>query len=339
MHRVVITGSAGYLGSRLVEALKGRGCAVLGVDMRPRAGQALDRFVQCDICDPTLPETIRDFGADTIIHAAFVVTPLHDTRETRRVNVEGTRNVLRAAATAGPARLMVMSSATAYGAWPDNPRPLDEDHPLRARHEFPYAADKVAVEGLLTAFAAEHPAMAVSCVRPCIVGGPAMDNYLGRAMFDSRFMVQLSGHDQPYQLLHEDDLVAAVVAILAGDGRGAFNVAPADAVRVSELGRRRGRRVMRIPFAFCWLLVWIGWTLRLPRPATPPGYLYFLRYPWVIRSRRLRDELGFHFRHTTAETMEGMIQLRERQAGATVAPRPPVRADTTAVEAETAVVR
>ena len=57
------------------------------------------------------------------------------------VDVNGTHNVLEAAAAAGTGQVLVTSS-TAYGAFPDNPVPLTEDDPVRGVAGFSYARDK-----------------------------------------------------------------------------------------------------------------------------------------------------------------------------------------------------
>src|SRR6185436_907062 len=106
----------------------------------------------------------------------------HDRRRMRSVNVDGCRNLLDAAAGCGAGRLMLISSATAYGAWPDNPVPMDESWPLRPA-TFQYAAEKVECEGMTRQFAERHPGIAVTLVRPAIVGGPGMDNYIYRFIF------------------------------------------------------------------------------------------------------------------------------------------------------------
>jgi UDP-glucose 4-epimerase len=144
MQRVAITGSSGYLGSRLIEGLRQRDerLRILGLDVREPADVAPHDFVRADIVDLGLIETLRSFAPDTIIHAAFAFQPMRNTRRMHQINVEGSRNLLQAAAALRPARLLIISSATAYGAWPDNPVPMDESWPLRARREFGYAADK-----------------------------------------------------------------------------------------------------------------------------------------------------------------------------------------------------
>jgi len=308
MNRVVITGSSGYLGQKLVERLLDRGIDVLGIDIQPPTpGREPGEFAAMDIGDPGLADTLRKFEPDTVIHAAFVVEPTRDIREMRRVNLDGSRNLLKAVEAAPPERLMLISSATAYGAWPDHPRSITEDQPLRAREGFPYAAHKVEVETWFSEFADRHPGIAVSRVRPAIVGGPGMDNYLRRFIFGMRFLARLDGHDQPLQFVHEADLVRAILAILSADGSGPYNIGPGDSVPVSEIARRTGRWLVPVPFWFAHLVYRIGWTLRLPFPQSPPDFLDYAHHPWVVNSKRLEEELGFSFEFTSVATVREIL--------------------------------
>ena len=61
------------------------------------------------------------------------------------VDVNGTHATLSAASEAGTEQVMVTSSASAYGAWPDNPKPIAEDCRAR-RTRFSYARDKAEAE-------------------------------------------------------------------------------------------------------------------------------------------------------------------------------------------------
>ncbi len=130
MKRLAIIGSSGYLGRTLVEHLRQRrsDVEILGLDIRPPgAAQARpQRFVEMDIVSPALGAALREFGPESVIHAAYVVAPIRDRKRMRRVNVEGWSNLLDAAAGCGTERVMLVSSATAYGAWPDNPVPIEE---------------------------------------------------------------------------------------------------------------------------------------------------------------------------------------------------------------------
>ena len=310
MKKIVITGSSGYLGSRLVEYFSRKlvGATILGLDIRDPEDAKPDTFIKMDIRSPQLREAICEFQPDTIIHSAFAFKPLHDERLMREINVDGSRNLLQAAAEQRPQRLLVVSSATAYGAWPDNPVPMDETWPLRARKEFQYAADKTEVEGLVSAFAEDNQEIAVSRVRPCIIGGPKMENYLKRFIFGLPFLALLDGQDTPTQFVHEEDVVAAIDTILTRDARGAFNVAPPDWLYISDMAKETKRRTIRIPFWLAYAAHWLAWTTRFRHHESPAGFLYFARYSWVVTPTRLEKELDFQFRFSSRDTLRQIIR-------------------------------
>jgi UDP-glucose 4-epimerase len=315
MRRVVITGSSGALGRRLIESFRHRDPAIriLGTDLREPRGSPPDEFVQGDIVRLDLVADLSAFAPDTIIHTAFAFQPLRDDRRMRQVNVEGAKNLLRATAAIRPPRLLVVSSATAYGAWPDNPIPMDEEWPLRAPHNFRYAADKMEVERHVSDFADACPDIAVSVVRPSLIGGPSIDNYIIRMIARMPILTLLDGVDAPLQFVHEDDVVAAIREILESDGRGAYNIAPRDWVLFSEVARAAGRSCWSMPFWLARALLAAGWALRLPWHEAPASFLQFLRHPWVVAPARLERELGFRFRYSSAETIRQWIESWQRE--------------------------
>ena len=88
-----------------------------------------------------------------------------------RVNVDGTRRVLDAAAAVGVRKVIRVSSAAVYGAWPNNPVPLTEDAPLRPNPGFSPAVQAAEVERLLGEWRDEHPAVTVTTLRTAPVLG------------------------------------------------------------------------------------------------------------------------------------------------------------------------
>jgi len=136
-HRIVITGGCGFLGQFVVRQL-------LQTDDRPRlrvidlkANRAAvfdftdDRNVETvlgvDVCD--YDSIAGEFtGADCVIHLAGVVSfSLKDEALLGRVNVDGTRNVLRAAGDNGVRTVIHVSSVAALGYADDKDKPVDED--------------------------------------------------------------------------------------------------------------------------------------------------------------------------------------------------------------------
>jgi UDP-glucose 4-epimerase len=318
MRRIAITGSSGYYGRIMLAELRRRDSEVraLGIDCLPPMVAAKDdgpdEFQQLDVRDASLAGVLRAFAPDTVLHFAYVVDPIRDRAEMRSVNVDGTRNVLASVAACRPARFLLSSSATAYGAWPDNPVPIEEDWPIRRRAGFAYAADKAEVERLVAEFAAAHEEIAASWTRPAIICGATAENYLTSLFLTVPFMVKSDGHDTPMQFVHERDVAAATYEILVRGGRGPFNIAPNDHLTQSEIAAEMNIRSVSMPLWLLRAVTSAWWTLRLPMMKFPPGLVYYLRYPWVVRPARLERELGFEFAHTSRDAFREMLDEHER---------------------------
>jgi len=222
--------------------------------------------------------------------------------------VGGARNILAAADKIKPARLFVSSSATAYGAWEDNPIPIQEDHPTRPLAEFIYAHDKTIVEGLLEEYASAHPETAVSWVRPTIIYSEGLDNYLTEFILKSPLMVLPDGYDAPFQTVHLDDVTDSTLAILEANASGPFNVGPPDWITLSEMAKMKRQMTIKVSFRLCLLISRAWWALRLPFFHFPHGLWYFIRYPWVVSPKRLSEELGYEFRYSTEDTLRMMLE-------------------------------
>lgn len=114
--RIVLTGSAGFIGSAVGRALLAAGHDVVGVDVRPTSdpqivGHALDIRDE-----PALTTVLR--GADAVCHQAAKVgleRSAHDAPAYADTNTTGTATVLSAMARAGVPRLVQASSMVVYG--------------------------------------------------------------------------------------------------------------------------------------------------------------------------------------------------------------------------------
>ena len=103
--RVVVTGSAGMLGSHLVRRLLADGHQVHGLDQRqPELSHPRLRHSVGDIRDRALLDTVCA-GADALVHTASAL-PSYPVETIRSVIVDGTRTVLKAAHRAGVRRVV-----------------------------------------------------------------------------------------------------------------------------------------------------------------------------------------------------------------------------------------
>ena len=179
--RVVVTGGAGNVGSHIVDSAIAAGAReVVALDALVRGvpenlagalatGKASLREV--DIRDREAVGASID-GADVVFHqAALRWTRCQESpRECQEVMVDGTFNVLEAAARAKVKRVVLASSAVVYGE-PET-LPMHEDQPLNGTTF--YGSMKVANEQLARAFAHLH-GMPSTTLRYFNVYGPRMD--------------------------------------------------------------------------------------------------------------------------------------------------------------------
>lgn len=310
---VLVTGGAGYLASLLLPRLVGDPDIgdVVALDLRaPRTGDVTEgvRYVQGSILDDNLEAQLRSHRVGLVAHLAWVFNPSHDREHMRHVDVDGTRNVVTAAAAAGVEHLLYLSSTTAYGAFADNPAWLTEHHPTRATG-FPYAADKAAVEALLDELEPRYPQIGITRARPCIVLGGRTDNFvkaiLQLRLFGRSILLRVRGHDTEFQFLAEDDLAAALHLLVKRRPHGAFNIVPNDAVTLAEMATASGRPSLALPLSILRAAVRVGWTLRL-FPA-PVSYLEFVRWPWLASPARAAEQLGFTAKTTSREAALGAL--------------------------------
>ncbi|HRI92852.1 MAG TPA: SDR family oxidoreductase [Accumulibacter sp.] len=164
--RWLVTGSAGFIGSHLVEKLLGLGQTVVGLDnfatghrrnidevqalLTPEQWQ-LHRFIEADICDP---DACREacIGVDFVLHQAAlgsVPRSLANPQATNAANIDGFLNMLVAARDAGVRRFVYAASSSTYGDHQALPKVEDTiGRPLS-----PYAVTKLVNELYAEVFA------------------------------------------------------------------------------------------------------------------------------------------------------------------------------------------
>ena len=297
---VAITGAGGYIAGRLTEALDSddRIERILGFDVRaPSVASRKLVFDEVDVRNPHLEERLR--GVDVVVHLAFIMDPIRDEAEMRDVNVNGSQNVFRCAARAGVRKIVYTSSATAYGAHPDNDLPLTEESALRANLDFSYPAHKLEVEYVVREFREEFPDIKFVLFRPAIVFGPHVNNAWSH-MMQAPVLLAVEGHSPPFQFVHEDDVARALGFAITEDLNGAYNLAAEGWLSTEEglaiTGRKR--RTISEPAAFAMADRMWRWGLG----EAPPGVVHYLMHPWVMSTEKLAGA-GFRPERTNQEIL------------------------------------
>lgn len=143
--RFLVTGATGFVGARLAPYLVAAGHQVVGTYIGEAPREPAYRAVPLDILDrEAVAAAVGEARPEAIVHLAglsHVGSSWQRVADYFRVNVVGTRNLLRAAR---GRRLVLASSAEVYGLVPEREQPIAESNPYDPRN--PYAMSKAAAE-------------------------------------------------------------------------------------------------------------------------------------------------------------------------------------------------
>ncbi len=332
MRSALVTGGTGFIGRTLCERLKSRGVQVHAVARRASDGP-WDRMFVADIRKGPLSEIVFK-NVDTVFHLAGKVHALADldSEETEYVsaNVDGTRNVLSAAAQAKVSRFVLASSVKAGGEGSDIC--LDEameDHP-----ESSYGRTKLEAERMVFKLARENDIHAVVLRLP-LVYGPGHKGNLERMLqaVAARRFPPLPEFDNQRSMVHVKDVARA--AILAAESPKAnvqsyivtdcrpYSTREIYSLMSVALGRREPR--LSIPKMALHASARIGdviGRLRGRRFVFDSDALEKLASSAWYSSKKIETELGFRPEYDLEKALPEMIAtLRgERQPAARPAP-------------------
>jgi nucleoside-diphosphate-sugar epimerase len=306
MATVAVTGVGGLIGRRLVAELDRDDTVdrIVGIDVRAPEGLTSPKlaFAVGDVRDPGIADALD--GVDALVHLAFQMDPSHDEARMHDINVVGTRTVAEAAVRAGVRKLVYVSSGVAYGAHPDNDFPLTEDSPLRANAHFNYAEHKLEVEEWLWPFDAAHPELLMTVLRPSIVAGPGVQNFLSRQLEAPRFTA-VKGHKPPMQFAHVDDVATALAHAVRHDLPGAYNVTSEGWLSFDEVTALLDRKVVEVPEEVAFSLAERLWDLGIGE--APPGQVHYLMHPWVLSVDKL-VATGWRPKHSNRDALVETVE-------------------------------
>jgi UDP-glucose 4-epimerase len=328
MLTVAVTGPTGEIGKSFIAALErapevGR---VIGMARRPfdfatRGWEKLE-YRRGDVLDRDAVEALVA-ESDVVAHLAFAI--LAGRGEDREVNLRGSRNVFEATAAAGAKRLVYTSSVAAYGFHRDLPLPLTEDLPARGTGRHPYSADKAEVEASLEE-ALEGTSTGAYVFRPCIVAGPEAPALLetipllalGRKLPGPlRWALGRTPSLRPvlpdpgvrFQLVHHDDVAAALCAAALGHGEpGVYNLAGPGELTVSDVAHELGWHAVPLPAP----QLAVGAAAEAVAPLLPflpaeAAWIEAVRRPMTMDTSRARRKLHWMPHHDARATLRQTI--------------------------------
>lgn len=255
---ILVTGANGFVGRALCAALRDAGRRVRGIVRQPAGNAAAcgcDELIAGDICGE-LDWNRALNGIDSIVHLAGRA---HVTRDPtpdplaayRRVNVDATRRLARAAADCGVRRCVFLSSIKVNGNASRVPF-TERDAP---RPEDPYGRTKWEAEQALREIA-ETSRLELVILRPPLIYGPGVKGNFLRLMraIDRGLPLPLASIENRRSLIYVGNLADAIIASLdqpAAAGK-TYLLADDDGISTPDLvrglARELGKPARLLPF-------------------------------------------------------------------------------------------
>jgi UDP-glucose 4-epimerase len=304
---VAITGAASFLGRNLVGILEEDASiariVALDIERPPTAGPKTS-FHELDLTQPTSEVRVAELfsaeGVDTVVHLAFLASPSYANAYAHELESVGTMRIITACRSARVRKLVQWSTTLLYGARPTNPNFLSERHPLRARQDDPFFADKISAEQEAARFAAREKGTVVTVLRTAPILGPTVSNYLTRYLA-RKVVPTMMGFDPLLQFLHEVDAIAAFKRAIDRDAPGVFNVVGEGVLPLSTVVKLSGRLGLPIPHPLARPWLQALWVAQLTE--APSSFIDYLRFLCVADGDKARREFGFVASYTTREAL------------------------------------
>lgn len=326
--KILITGSGGFLGSRIVKSLlalgerdlrcqirEGRGIERLRAISR-EAGVEQVEIVACNLLSPADTDALLQ-GVDLVIHAAAGTKGA--AADMVLNTVVATRNLLDSAVKARTRRIAVVSSFAVYrtegmtsGAL------LNEQSPVEpvGLEKGAYAYSKVRQEQLVRQYQSEHGFEQIF-IRPGVIYGPGGTSMSSRVGIRALGWFFSLGGACLLPLTHVDNCADAVaIAALRGESGAVFNAVDDDLPTCGAYLKRyksevESVRSVPVPYpallAGSRLLVWYSKTSKGQLPAIFTPYIVRSMYRHLKYSNAALQTIGWRQKVPTGLGVDGLF--------------------------------
>ncbi|MCW5849804.1 MAG: NAD-dependent epimerase/dehydratase family protein [Anaerolineae bacterium] len=290
---IAITGAAQFWGGWLSRRLSSAGHHILAIDIRrPDALPDGVEPIEVDLSNPLLTEVFQAHGVQQVLHTDFR-WERRPTEAGFEHNVVGATRLLTAATNAGVRQVVLMSHTLAYGARPDHPAFISENTRPRAT-DTGYARHLTEIEDVVYRLRGQPDAPALTVLRFAHIVGPQSPSLMNE-LLKLWATPTLLGFDPLIQLVHEEDVAAAMEHALLGWAdepyNGAVNIGAHPPIPLAKLLRAAGVQPIPVLHPLAYLSGRVSGVGPLEQ-AQPLGW-DTLRYPVVGDLRRMTTEFGF----------------------------------------------
>lgn len=289
--KILITGISGGIARMLAIELATLGHEVFGVDRRswPEAPSSVKVF-NADIRKRPAEDLFRNHRPEVVIHMATVTHLTAKQEERYRINLGGTQAIFEHCHTYGVKQAIFIGRHTVYGAAADAPLYRTEAEPPLATATYPALADLVAADLFAGSALWRYPQLDTAVLRFAYTLGPSMRGTLASFLGGAKGhrVPTILGFDPLFQVMHEQDVVSAIISTLNAKLRGVYNVAGPPPLPLSVLCKATGRIPIPLPEPLYPVI-----TKSLSLTPLPLSAIKHIKFPVVIQDQAFKERTGY----------------------------------------------
>jgi GlcNAc-P-P-Und epimerase len=313
-NRFFITGGSGFIGSHLHQVLNQSD--IINFDLNPPSFKSNSTFFRGDVCRyEDIDNALQLHPCNTIIHLSakhgdFGISE----SEYFRVNVEGIKQLMKAAKKHSIKKIIFLSSVAIYG---NNTKPSNEcttPNPIN-----PYGVSKLAAEKILTEWYNEDTSRCALIIRPAYVYGEGNRANMFRLlqMIESNKYVQISYKKVIKSVAYVKNLTDAIVFLTnhINQGLEIYNYSDNPQMTSFEiaqlLSKYLGKKnIKTLPYFLVYPIAlffdFISWLTRHDYQINSKRLKKFLTSSHFSTS--LNEKLGFKARFDNEEGLKKMVE-------------------------------
>jgi len=252
---ILITGSAGYLGSHTcLELIRSDKIKhIYGIDVKDclKNLKQSSKYVHLttDIRSAEVKQFIEQKHIDVIVHLASILNPPRGMshEEVESIEIDGLKNLLSAANQYQVKKFIFISSGAAYGYYPEHPELIAEDYRIKGNPEFPYSYNKARAEKMIAAFNEHHTQIKTLILRPGTILGENTNSPL-TDYFNNKLLVGIKGFRSPFCFILDADVSKAILqGCLNLELTGAYNLSGDGVMTLKEIAHQLNRKYIELP--------------------------------------------------------------------------------------------
>ncbi len=318
--KILITGAAGCLGSRIVNTLsslthtntQGDEIEVFATDIKenPFNEAANLTYQRFDLRSKEFALWLEKIKPDKIVHLASIlqISKQMTRAMAHEIDVVATKKLLEQSVKLGVGKFIVTTSGAAYGYYPENKNIINEDRATKGNSDYFYSAHKAEVEALMAQYRTNHPELKQVVFRPGAILGPDFNGPVVN-LFQQKMIVGLMGYPGPFNFIWSEDIVDYIIEALTTEVTGEYNIAGDGTLSMRDIAKRLHKPYLALP---PWLIQGV---LAIAKPLGlsqyGPEQVKFIKYRPVLANDKIKKAFNHQPRYSSKQVLDAFLSLNQ----------------------------